>query len=142
LAVIYDAQGRGIDTNNPLPIKHSASDIIQPVEVQSHYASTVQTHNAVSVPANNSSRMTTFIDCDGFDKVSITLSNDSATASYISLIWSNDGVSNHGLEDNLASNALQQKAYLTDVKSRYLKVQVANTDTVAHTISAWAYLKA
>jgi hypothetical protein len=102
-----------VNTSGNVQVDLEEASSIIPVDIQSHYASTVQTHNAVSVPANNSSRMTTFIDCDGFDKVSITLSNDSATASYISLIWSNDGVSNHGLEDTLASNALQQKAYLT-----------------------------
>jgi hypothetical protein len=143
LAVIYDAQGRGIDTNNPLPIKHSASDIIQPVEVQSKYASTIQTHNAVSIALSGSSIPSTWIDCDGFDKLACTMINDASTNSWANIYWSNDGTTLHGFETMFASNAQQQKSGIVDIKARYAKVVLGNADaSLAHTMSAWAYLKA
>jgi hypothetical protein len=143
LAVIYDAQGRGIDTNNPLPIRHSASDIIQPVEVQSKYASTVQTHNAVSVAISTGSTSTTWIDCDGFDKLAVTHLNDASTASNCNVFWSNDGTTQHATDQNITNGTSNQKAGIVDVKARYAKLYLYNGDTaLAHTMSAWVYLKA
>jgi hypothetical protein len=143
LAVIYDAQGRGIDTNNPLPIKHSASDIIQPVEIQSKYAQTIQTHNAVSVPLSNYSNGS-WIDCDGFSDIGVTFVSDSNTLnSSISLHWSNDGSTKHGDETLVATSTPMFKQGVTSIKSRYVRVVLGNQDSaLAHTMSAWAYLKA
>jgi hypothetical protein len=142
MSVIYDAQGRGIDTNNPLPIKHSASDIIQPVEIQSRYAQTVQTHNAVSVALSGTSNGI-WIDCDGFDKVSATLINDASANSSLLIHWSNDGSTLHGVDTIIGASTQQQKSGIIETRARYARIQCFNQDaTLAHTMSAWVYLKA
>lgn len=115
-----------------------------PVDIQSRYATTIQTHNAVSVPLSSTSTGS-FIDVDGFDKISVIATNDNTTSTWaVNLIWSIDGVTDHGYEILLASGALGNKTIkITDTKARYVKVQLQNTDaTLAHTMSAWAYLKA
>jgi hypothetical protein len=145
LAVIYDAQGRGIDTNNPLPIKHSASDIIQPVEVQSKYAQTVQTHNAVSVALSSWSTESAWHDCDGFDKIAVSVLNDGNFACKCNVMWSNDGITKHG-EETVASIATAISTVcqgIVDIKARYFKLSLNNQESaLAHTMSAWSYLKA
>jgi hypothetical protein len=143
LAVIYDAQGRGIDTNNPLPIKHSASDIIQPVEIQSRYASTIQTHNAVSIAINTWSIESSWHSTDGFDRLACSLIDDANISNGLVVYWSYDGSTIHGQDTVIAISAKQTGSGITDVKAPYFKISLGNTDTVAaHTMSAWVYLKA
>lgn len=141
MSVIYDAQGRGIDTNNPLPIKHSASDIIQPVEVQSKYAITVQTHNAVSVGASSWS-YSSWIDTDGFDKVGVKMKNDASTPTALNVQWSDDAVSVMYDEGIVLSGTSNTKGAIADIKGRYARVGILNNDTAAHTVSSSLYLKA
>lgn len=103
-------------------------------------AKTVPTQNAVSVGATNGISTSSWVDCSGFTDISITMLNDAASASSINLVWSNDGVTDHGFETLVSSNTLQRKAASTKIKARYCKVQLSNTDAAAHTMSAWAYL--
>lgn len=122
----------------------TGSDIIAPIEIQSRIASTIQTHNAVSIPLSGNSITASFIDMDGFDKVAFTILCDNGTSTYsMNIMWSNDGTSQHGYESVLSVAAGVNRQAITDIKSRYMKVQVANADaSAAHTFSAWAYLKA
>lgn len=120
----------------------TGSDFIQPIDIQSRLAQTIQTHNAVSVVASNYSSGS-WIDCDGFDKLAITFSNDAATASFVDVSWSNDGTNTHANDSSVvANNSVQRKTGIVDIKARYAKLTINNLDTVAHTMSAWAYLKA
>jgi hypothetical protein len=122
-----------------ISIKESTA--IVPVDIQARLASTIQTHNAVSVAANTTSIPTTWMDCDGFDKLGITVLNDAGTPSSSGVYWSNDGVNIHGVESTTAASVFQQ-AFIFDIKARYAKVRVNNGDaTLAHVMSAWAYLK-
>lgn len=112
-----------------------------PVEIQGRYATTVQTHNAVSV-AGGATSSSSWIDVSGYDKVGLTLKNDASTSSIGNVYWSHDGVTAHGYDNAvIASNTLAVKAGITDVKAKYMRIDIANLDTVAHTMSAWAYLK-
>jgi hypothetical protein len=130
--IMKDGNGVSITTANPLPIN-----------IQSRYSQTIQTHNAVSIGASQWSTSTTWIDCDGFDKIAFTLLNDAIVTSSGNILWSNDGVAQHGEEVSvLATNNLIRKTGITDVKARYAKLSINNGDASAHTISAWAYLKA
>jgi hypothetical protein len=130
-------------STNVSNVNVSSSDIIVPTDKQSGLQKTIQTHNAVSVALSSNSTSSTWIDCDGFDKLAITLLNDAGTSSFANAYWSNDGVSTHGMDTVIAASTQQQKAGVVDVKARYLKVLVGNSDaTLAHTMSAWAYLKA
>lgn len=141
MAVLTTVSGQPIADNNGLQTKIVASDIQQPVEIQGRYATTIQTHNAVNILASGSSVSTTWIDCNGFSELAITLLNDAGTNSAIDIQWSNDGTALHG-KDYLAGSTPQHKAMSVPIKARYAKVQLWNNDTVAHTMSAWAYLKA
>lgn len=143
MATIHDESGRGIGASNPLPVKNANSDIIQPVDVQAHYQQTIQTHNAVSVPTVAWSIQSSYMDCDGFDKIAINMINDAGTTASANIIWSTDGVTQHGEDSGvIPSNATQRKSAITDIKARYAKVSIYNSDTISHTISAWAFLKA
>lgn len=118
-----------------------ASEIAVPIDVQAHYAKTIQTHNAVSVGASGNSN-SSYIDCDGFDKVAFTVLNDAATNSSVETHWSNDGINAHGAETLIVQSTSPNKVGISDIKARYVRVQLKNADTVAHTMSAWVYLKA
>jgi hypothetical protein len=102
---------------------------------------TIQTQNAVNIAASGSS-VSSFIDCDGFDKVGTTSTCDAATASTLQLVWSNDGVNNHYYE-TISTASATSKGGLTDIKARYVKVNLINGDAgAAHVMSAWILLKA
>jgi hypothetical protein len=144
MTMIRTGDGFVIDNDNPLPIRLQDSAITLQTDNQNNLASTIQTHNAVSVALSSYSIQSTWIDCDGFDKLAVTFINDAATTSSVDIKWSNDGVTQHGQDLSVvASNTLINKTGITDVKARYAKVTVVNGDaTLAHTMSAWAYLKA
>ena len=143
MSTIHDANGRGIDTLNPLAVRAESSGIMQPVDIQARYAQTIQTHNAVSVPATTGTSQSAYIDTNGFSDVALTFTNDASTASYADVHWSHDGVAYHSAEGNiLPANTQIKKAIQFPTKARYMKVVLANTDAAAHVMSAWAYLKA
>ena len=141
MGLLHDSQGRGIDENNPLNTRITTNAII-PVDVQARLSQTIQTHNAVSVAASGTSNQTNYMDCDGFDKLGVTALNDAATSNTVNVIWSNDGVNPHGQETVCSAQATSLRSGITDVKARYVKVQLINGDgALAHIMSAWAYLK-
>jgi hypothetical protein len=124
-------EGVGIDSNSVLAI-----------DVQSRLQSTIQTHNAVSVAINGGTSDSSWIDTDGFDKAVFSCLNDAATNSYLILYWSTDGTNIHSSDTTNVTNSLRIN-YVFDTKMRYVKLRIVNTDTgAAHTMSAWAYLKA
>jgi hypothetical protein len=130
-------------SSGALNVKLADSGIILPVDVQARYPQTIQTHNAVNVPANSGSTQSTWIDCGNFDKVAFTVLNDVATNNNADVHWSNDGIVMHGVEGNAISPGTNQyRVVLLDVKARYVRLRVNNADAAAHTMSAWAYLKA
>jgi hypothetical protein len=143
------AMAEDTETGKPMPkvaATLTGSNIAQPVDIQARLSQTIQTHSGVSVaPSGNSAGnyASTWIDCDGFDKIGITLNNDAATSSNIDIYWSNDNSAIHGREQNvIPSGTLAIRAGITDVKARYARVYVFNNDAAPHTFSAWAYLKA
>jgi hypothetical protein len=153
MAVIHDSQGRGIDQNNPLNVTIAGSTAtggslgvttsdILPIDIQSHLASTIQTHNAVSVSATTGTSDSPMIDTDGFTEIGITVMKDAGTSSLIHVYWSNDGVSNQGAIYNALNTTDNLQSLTVPTRARYFKLRLANTDAVAHTFSAWAYLKA
>jgi hypothetical protein len=122
-----------------------SSNSMTPIDVQSRLQTTIQTHNAVNIPlSGNSYGNNTWMDCDGFDKIAITLLNDAVANNDVDVFFSNDGVSIHAQERlTLSAVSTQYRDGITDTKARYFKIRVSNNDaTLAHTMSAWAYLKA
>lgn len=119
-----------------------SSDIMQPVEIQGHIQTTVQTHSGVTV-APTGSGQSAWIDSLGFDKVAVTFLNDAGTASSLSIQWSNDGATVQGYESLIPSSTVKEKSGIVETKARYFKVLLWNNDSAApHVMSAWAYLKA
>jgi hypothetical protein len=121
----------------------TGSNMIQPTEIQSRYATTIQTHNAVSVGASSSSN-SSWIDCDGFTDLAITLKNDAVTTAVVDIDWSHDGTTQHGrdISSPIPSGTGIVRSATTPIKGRYARISVFNGDTISHTMSAWAYLKA
>jgi hypothetical protein len=119
----------------------AGSTIMQPVEIQGRYASTIQTHNAVSVPGTAGTSLSAWIDVTGYDGLAITLRNDAATNSYVDISWSHDGATIQGSETVLAVAIAQYRTVYVPTKARYAQIKLGNTDAAAHTMSAWAYLK-
>lgn len=110
--------------------------------LNSHLQKTIQTHNAVSVAGSNGTSASSWIDTDGFDKLAVTLLNDASTSSSITIFWSNNGSTSHGIDDNLVNNTVNVKSTILDTKSRYAMIRLNNADAAAHTMSAWVLLKA
>lgn len=147
MTVIRDSQGRGIDVNNPLNVKVNGleSNSIQPVDIQSHYMQMVQTHSGVIIAPSTSSYgsfATTFIDCDGFDKLAVISLGSVSGSSTLEIYWSTDGVNIHGAEYSLASGTTTGKAIEVPVKARYARVNFYNAHTAPITVNAYATLKA
>lgn len=129
------------------PFQLSGSLIQQPVDIQNHYQTTIQTHNAVSIATVSSSTSTSWISCNGFDKLAITLMLDAALNNvYANVLWSNDGVTTHGTDTygtpGSSVAATTSRAGETSIKADYYKLQIINGDTVSHTVSCWGKLKA
>lgn len=102
---------------------------------------TIQVHAGASVPATSGTvTSATWIDCSGYDQISVTLMNDAGTNSFANVVWSNDATVNHGNETIIPTGNQAQKAGRVGVKARYAKVLIGNTDAAAHVMSAWAYL--
>jgi hypothetical protein len=149
---IADNQGNAIDQNNPLPVDLTTSEAIIPTDIQNHLTQSIQTHNAVSVPLSGNSAQgngSSFAPCDGFKDISITVSNDNNTSTIsIAIQWSFDGTNVQGgtsLVSNQPCNAWGNTKTFTinDIQAPYFRVALVNGDaTAAHTMSAWAYLKA
>ena len=121
------------------------SDVQLPIEIQGHLQTTIQTHNAISIGANAySNGAGTFMDANGYDKIAITVQNDVAKVLNLNVEWSNDGVTYQGLDlvANITSTGSSRGATIVETKARYFRLLLTNVDTVAHTVSAWAYLKA
>lgn len=138
-----DGDALKINTDGTANTQLSAASIVLPVQLDSHVSQTIQTHNAVSVALSGTSDGATFLDCNGFDRVCGTMLNGTSGTFSVILLWSNDGVTNHGFEtvQNGVTGTLAQ--WDTGTKARYVKIRLLNSDgAAAHTMSAWAYLKA
>jgi hypothetical protein len=128
---------------NQVYVANQIDTNIQPVDIQSRLATTIQTHNAVSVALSSNSLQSTWVDCDGFDKLAVTLLNGAVGQMSADVYWSNDGTSNHGFTKDVVNINSTLGSGITDIKARYAKIAVVNGDSAAaHTMSAWAYLKA
>jgi hypothetical protein len=118
------------------------SNIMQPVDIQSHVQTTIQTHNAVSVGASGSSIDTQWRDANGYDQLSLTYTSDASHSNNMTVYWSNDGTNIHGSETPISTGSRNNAATTIPTRARYFKTSLFNGDTVAHTMSAWAMLKA
>lgn len=127
--------------NNP-SVQIAGSSIMQPVDIQNHLQTTIQTHNAVSVAAGATSSGA-WIDSNGYDKVAVNVKSDASTTYNVNVDWSTDGgTTQTGSTTVVASSASFTKTGIVDTQARYLRVTIVSGDVAAHTMSAWAYLKA
>jgi hypothetical protein len=84
-----------------------------------------------------------WIDTIGFDRIAVTLSNDAAVQSSVNIMWSHDGTNSQGEDSGVITTGTAiRKAGETATKARYAKVSISNADAAAHTMNAWAFLKA
>ncbi|HLI46447.1 MAG TPA: hypothetical protein VKU94_04570 [Geobacterales bacterium] len=136
-------QTHALPDATPIPVKQVQSNIVIPIDIQAHLQSTIQTHNAVSIPASGGSSPSAWIDTDGFDKVAFVMKNDATVTSNCDIRWSADGSNIHGVDFAVLGGANQYKTYIVDTKARYVQFSLINSDTAsAHTFTAYAYLKA
>lgn len=129
-------------------VKTIASDIKAPVEIQGHLTQTVQTHNAVSVAASGSSTSAQSVSCEGFSTVNISIKSDVSHNGRFQILWSYDNVTFNLFELPSGTYIINSGTYgdrFADlpVRAPYFKLYLENQDAgAAHTMSAWAYLKA
>jgi hypothetical protein len=129
--------------NNPTVIADLSQNQNQlPVNVSYHESTTIQTHNAVSVAATGASTESSWHDASGYTQLNMTMLCDANVSTYAYVFWSNDGVSQHGLDNIIASGVKLYGSGTISVRARYFKLQVGNNDAASHTMSAWAYLLA
>jgi hypothetical protein len=127
-------------SNGAAQVSLASSNVIQPVDVQARYATTIQTHNAVSVNGSNGTSDSPYYEVNGFDKVAFTLNNATGTGVSGTLIWSNDGNAQHHFE---TVSGVSYIGTCVDAKAKYVKLRVTNTEAInARIMSAWLYLKA
>jgi hypothetical protein len=120
----------------------TGSDVMQPVDIQSHYQVTVANHAAVLVAPNAANSFATFTDTNGFDRLSFTQKSNVSLNGRVQIVWSNDGVSLDSYE-NVQTNVAQYRSGEVGTKARYAKLHFDNLDaTTAQTISTTMYLKA
>jgi hypothetical protein len=131
----------GIKTGLQHDATIAESEVMLPIDIQSHYQQTIQTHAGVMIAPSVGSG-SVFIDTNGFNEIAFTVANDATTATSIDVTWSHDGTSTQGVEYGVIPGTPRYKAINIPTKARYAKLTITNTDTAAHTISAWAYLKA
>lgn len=132
------------DVNGNQNVVISGSDILQPVDLQSHLQTMIQTHNAVSVALSGGWSQGSWFDTNGFDRLAWNFKNDASTNSDFYVDWSTDGTNAGQCGSDAVSLAgtANMKSGIVDTKARYARVALRNNDTVAHTMSAWAFLKA
>jgi hypothetical protein len=128
MAVIHDSQGRGIGAENPLPIRNTA------------YSNTIQTHNATSI-TNGATSFGNWFSTNGFERVAVNGKCDASVTWTLNIDWSFDGITQSG-SSTISSTASFTKAGFNEILAPYARITVINGDTVSHTFSAWAYLKA
>ena len=118
------------------------SDGSTPTTIVGSLANTIQTHNAVSVPASSYSS-SPFIDLLGYKEIGITMLNDAVATCSADLYWSNDGVNIHGWEASvISSTSVRYRQTNSVIKARYGRLTVINEDAgAAHTMSSWFYAK-
>jgi hypothetical protein len=132
-----NSAGGAINTNI------ASTDIMQPVDIQSHYQILSQTHAGILIAPNTWNTAAAWIDTNGFDRIAVTLMNDASTQTSVNIVWSHDGVTQHGEDSGVIGvGTAIRKAGETATKARYAKVSISNADAAAHTMSAWAFLKA
>lgn len=136
--IVEDTESVGV--TGTANVQVTASTIMQPVDLQNRLTSTIQTHNAVAVSPSTASIPSTWMDCNGFDQLALTLKNDASSNFTATIYWSNDNSNIHGSETAVNAVVGSQFAARTPIKARYAKVAPYNNDTVSHTISAWSYL--
>jgi hypothetical protein len=123
-----------VSTDNPLPVRLSNADIVQPMKIDSHTSLTVQTQNAVSIAASGWSQSSWF-DCDGYDRLAFNVKNDGTTSVDIYVDWSVDGTNagQAGSDFVAAGNTQQYRSGITDVKLRYARLSLNNKDGAVST---------
>lgn len=116
--------------------------IQNPTEIQSRRTQTIQTHNAVSVPATTGQSASSWYQSDGYDKIAVGSFGDVSYSGSIQIGWSSDGITVNFYDIVQATSTTTTKGGIVDVKMPYFRVIVLNADTSARTVSTWAYLKA
>ncbi|MFJ8247291.1 hypothetical protein [Peribacillus asahii] len=118
------------------------AEIMMPVDIQNHHSESIQVHNNTVVANATYADSSTWLPCEGFDKIAVTFKNSGSTASVIYAIFSQDGVNMEGQISILPSATDQHRAGEVPVCAPYFKIRVHNGHTAPVTVSATATLKA
>jgi hypothetical protein len=137
--------GTGVRPDGSQTVQLVGSDASIPTDIQGHLQTMIQTHNAVSVAAAGTS-IGAWFDTDGFNEIALLVKNDANLTSFsLEIQWSPDnGVTILGdsIPTLFSPGSSPYKQGLQGTLCRYARVIIANSDTAAHTMSAWVYLKA
>lgn len=140
--IIRTQDGNGIDINNPLPVKTTGADGIQPVDIQARYTQHIQTHNAVPVTASQVSSIVS-VDCDGFSECTVVGKFAGAATLRVEVNFLDgtrmaDGASR--IIDKAGTSGAYARFNLSGLKS--ISVYALDTSAVANTVSIEVHLMA
>lgn len=113
-----------------------------PVDIQARLSKSEQTHSGVTIAPSTWSTAGSWIDCSTFYDLGINLTNSLAQDTAIDIVWSHNGTTISGREADIKPGLLLEKAFLTQTKAPYVRIDVFNKHTAPVTINTWAYLKA
>lgn len=129
------------DLSGNIGVTIKDSDVMIPVDNQTRYQKTIQTHAGVTLPATSGTNDSVWIDATGYNELGLVLLNSAATNNQMDIHWSSDGVNTHGIESPLATSVGMYRATSLPIRARYFRLRVYNTDGSARTMSTWATLK-
>lgn len=102
---------------------------------------TIITHDKLYLDADGWAE-SEWYSCEGFDKVGVTLLNDSTGESAVDIYWTHDVSTYHGMEYAvIEAGADRRKAGITEVKAKHFRFSLHNADTVGHEFTVVAYLR-
>jgi hypothetical protein len=101
----------------------------------------VQTHNAVTVPANNGVMASALQAATGFSEIAVVMRSDATHSRTVAIDWFIDASTHVGNETVIANASSTTGVGRITVKAPYFKVNLINVDAgAAHVMSSWTTL--
>lgn len=119
-----------------------SADIMLPVERQGVHSERLSMNSGVVVSPSATNDSSTWMSCEGFDKIAVTLKNSGSFNSSLEVLFSHDATNIDGAFEVLPNDSAQYRAGEAPVCAHYFKFRVRNGHTAPATITTNALLKA
>jgi hypothetical protein len=110
-------------------VQVAGSDVMIPTQLQGKVFKTVLAFTSAPIAANTYVTGANYIDCDGYDKVSVSVNMTSGTGMHFTIDWSHDGVAYFANPSGLIYDGSSQAAAVeAPVLARYARIGIKNKD--------------